>query len=89
MANKRELKKTIHLVCENLMMECLAIQDNNPAVAVADIENIAKAILMMQNDFVNRLSHVDKTQTKRFFAQLDEDFAVSTNEVVDMIYQLM
>ena len=42
----------------------------------------------MQNDFVSRLSHVDKKQVRRFFSQLKEDLSVSTNEIIDNIYHL-
>lgn len=86
MANKRRLKKIVASICEDLMIECMAAKQDN--VSEADIENIAKTIVLMQLDFTNRLSHIDKHQVKRFFVQYEEDLAVTTNEIVDAICHL-
>lgn len=88
MAKRRELKKAINDVSSVLLIECIAAQQSHPNVAAADIENIVKSIMLMQDDFVSRLSHVDKTQVRRFFTQLHDDLAVSTNEIIDAIYHL-
>ena len=64
------------------------MKQTHPTIKDADVENIAMSILLMQNDFVNRLSHVDKRQVRRFFAQLQDDLEVSKNELIDQIYHL-
>ena len=69
-------------------MELLAVKRGSPRISDADVENVAASILLMQEDFVNRLSHVDKHQVKRFFKQLEDDLAVSTNEIIDHIFHL-
>ena len=76
------------MVCSDLLMECLAVRETHPSIKEADVENIAMSILLMQEDFVSRISHVDKHQIRRFFQQLDDDLTVSTNEIIDQIYQL-
>jgi hypothetical protein len=88
MANRRQLKKAVNRIATELMVECVAVQHNHPKVALADVENIAKSILLLQEDYLARLSHVDKHQVKRFFAQWHDDIAVSTNEIIDAIYHL-
>lgn len=88
MAKRKELKKAIHLVCEELLVEAVAYGQIHPSVPAADLENIAQSIFMMQEDFVSRLSHVDKRQTGVFFRKLKEDLSVSTNELVDLIFQM-
>ena len=88
MANRRNLKKAVRNISEDLMVECLAVRQDNPNIAQADIENIAKSILMMENEFVSRLSHVDKRQVKKFFQLFRDDINISTNEIVDTIFQL-
>lgn len=72
----------------DLLMECMAVKHTHPSIKDADVENIAMSILLMQEDFINRLSHVDKRQVRRFFAQLQDDLAVSKNEIVDQIFHL-
>jgi len=88
MAKRRTLKKAVNEVCADLLRELLAYQMSNPSIPAADVENTAQSIILMQDDFVARLSHVDKHQVKRFFAQLQDDLAVSTNEIIDHIYHL-
>lgn len=85
---RRELKKQINNVCEALLVECMAVKHNHPALERDDLENIVKSILMMNYDFTSRLSHVDKRQVKKFFGQLKDDLAVSTNEIIDHLFHL-
>ena len=89
MAKRRELKKAINLVSADLLIECLAVKQTNPNIKDEDVENIAQSILLMQEDFISRLSHVDRRQTGRFFAQLRDDLTVSTNEIIDHTYHLI
>lgn len=88
MSKRKTLKKAINEVCADLLVELLAVKRGSPRISDADVENVAASILLMQEDFVNRLSHVDKHQVKRFFKQLEDDLAVSTNEIIDHIFHL-
>jgi hypothetical protein len=88
MAKRRQMKKAINLMCADLLVECLAVQQTNKNIPADDVENIAKSILLMQEDFISRLSHVDKHQVRRFFDQLTDDLTVATNEIVDHIFHL-
>ncbi len=88
MAKRRTLKKAINLVSEELLTELVGVSHAHKNVPTEDLENIAQSILLMRNDFISRLSHVDKTQVRRFFQQLHDDLAVCTNEIIDHIYHL-
>lgn len=88
MAKRRTLKKVINLMSEELLTELVAVGQTQKNVPGEDLENIAQSILLMQEDFISRLSHVDKTQVTRFFQQLKDDLSVSTNEIIDHIYHL-
>ena len=88
MAKRRTLKKVINLMSEELLTELVAVGQAQKNVPVEDLENIAQSILLMQDDFISRLSHVDKKQVSRFFQQLRDDLSVSTNEIIDNIYHL-
>ena len=87
MATRRQLKKALHEVAAELMIECVAAK-HSKNLQLADVENIAKSILLLQDDYIARLSHVDKHQVKRFFTQWHDDLAVTTNEIIDAIYHL-
>ena len=88
MAKRRTLKKAINEVSADLLIELIANKQGHPNIADADVENIAKSILLLQDDYIARLSHVDKHQVKRFFTQWHDDLAVTTNEIIDAIYHL-
>ena len=88
MAKRRQLKKAINMMGADLLMECLSVKQTHPSIKEEDVENIALSIISMNEDFVSRLSHVDKRQVRRFFQQLKEDLAVCTNEIIDHIYHL-
>lgn len=89
MAKKRDLKKAINLMSTDLLIELLGAEQSGTGVQKQDVENIAQSILMMRNDFVNRLSHIDKRQVKAFFKQMEEDLNTSTNEIIDQICHLI
>ncbi len=85
---RRRLKKNITTMAADLLTEVLAIQQHNPNIAASDIENIVASILLMEEDYISRLSHVDKHQVRTFFRQMHDSLAVSTNELVDQIFHL-
>jgi hypothetical protein len=89
MAKRRILKKAINEMSADLLLELLAAKQSQPNIPDADIENIALSIVKLQDDFICRLSHVDKHQVKRFFRQLQDDLSVGTNEIIDHIYHLL
>lgn len=88
MAKKRQLKKAINLMSTDLLIELLGAEQAATGATKQDVENIAQSILAMRNDFIKRLSHIDKTQVRKFFAQMEDDLNASTNEIVDQICHL-
>lgn len=40
---------------------------------------------MMHDEFVSRLSHVDSTQTRRFFRKMKKDLMSQANDIVAQI----
>ena len=89
MAKRKTLKKAVNMMCTDLLIELIGAQNSATGAAEQDVENIAESILLMRNDFVKRLSHVDKKQVKRFFNQMEEDLSTSTNDIIDQICHLI
>lgn len=88
MASKKQLKKAINLMCTDLLIELLGAEQTATGATKQDVENIAQSIIAMRGDFVTRLSHIDKTQVRKFFNQLEDDLNASTNEIIDQICHL-
>ncbi len=82
---RRELKKTINYLCGELYAECVALLQYHKVSSFADIENIMHSILMMQNDLVCRLSHVEPGSTKLFFKKIRQDMISRTNDIVEQL----
>ena len=87
MANKRSLKRTIALVCEELFAECVA------ASLYGHNKDSAKALLYstvkMQNDFICRISHPEPGMpAKLYFKDLREKFVAQVSEIADQINNL-
>ena len=83
MANKRSLKRTINLICEELFAESIAVSlyGNND-----NSEAIIYSILKMQSDFICRISHPEPGMpAKKYYQKLREDFVAQASDIVDQI----
>ena len=82
MANKKSLKLTINLICEELFAECVAAslygQNRDSA------EALIFSTLKMQADFISRISHPEPGMpAKVYYKKLREDFATNASEIMD------
>ncbi len=86
MANRKRLKKSIKIVTGELFADCVALslcsQGDNEK-----LKGIMAEILALHNDYVDRLSHVEKGQERLFFKKLREEFTTKANELTDRIIQ--
>ena len=87
MANKRSLKRSITLICEELLAECVAVslygQNRDNA------EALIFSTLKMQDDFIRRISHPEPGMpAKVYFKDLREKFAAQASEIIDQINTL-
>lgn len=89
MANKRNLKKAINNVCENLFAECIASSLYNGKPDNEHVNIILASIININNDFVRRISHPEPGMTAKFYYNhLRNDFDKSVDEVIDNICNL-
>ena len=84
MANKRDLKQTINLVCEELLSECIAASLYGHNSQSAD--SLIYSTLKMQNDFISRISHPEPGMApKQYYKKLREDFVAQASDINDQI----
>ena len=84
MANKRELKRNINLVCEELIAECIAasLYGNKHDTANSLIYSTVK----MQDDFIRRISHPEPGMpAAKYYKKLREDLVAQICDIVDHI----
>ena len=85
---RKDLKKTINIMCGALVAECVALRCCNEIIHVEDIDNLLNTIGQLQEEMVKRISHVEPGNTKAFFKNLRMTMLSRTNEIVDQIIAL-
>jgi len=85
---RRELKKIVNYFCGELYAECVAQLQYKNGPSYEDVENIMKSILMMQDDLICRLSHVEPGSTKLFFKKYKQDMIARADEIVEHLKAL-
>ena len=85
---RRELKKTINYLAGELFAECIALMEYGN-VNEQSVSTVMEHILLMQTDMINRLSHVEKGNTRQFFKKMREDIANQTELIVEDINGLI
>ena len=89
MANRRSLKRSISLICGELLVECVAatLYGNDKAQGNADA--LLFMILKVEDNYIKRVSHPEPGMpAKRYFKDLREQFAAQVSEIVDQINNL-
>ena len=88
MANKRELKKIINYICQDLFSECVAasLYNNNKK---DEINALSTSIVIIRNDYICRVSHIEPgIKPKAYFRNLKDEFTTQIEEITDTISNL-
>jgi hypothetical protein len=86
MANKRNLKHHINYVCGELFAECVAMSMYNAKTNDEDVKALLASILVIHNDFVRRVSHLEPgMKPALFYKDLIANFNKQVSEVIDQI----
>ncbi|MBO5602419.1 MAG: hypothetical protein IJL29_01320 [Prevotella sp.] len=89
MAKKKDLKKTINYICEELEANCVAYSLYNGKPIDEDVNALFAAILHTQSDFISRISHPEPGMPqKKYYRLLIEDFNTQVREMIDQICNL-
>lgn len=89
MANKRDLKRTINYITSELFAECVAASLYNGDTKQADVDGILSAIVMLNTDFIKRVSHPEPgVKPMLYFKNLITDFNKQSSEIIDQITNL-
>ena len=88
MANRRTLKKNINGICSELFYECIALMHYNISVKKEDVDNVMTRILVMQYDFIRRISHTEPGNVKYYYKKLKEDFSAQVSDIIDSLGSL-
>ena len=62
MSNKRDLKRNVNYVCSELFSEVVAASMYSDKVSDEDVKALLASILVIHNDYVRRVSHVEPAE---------------------------
>ena len=89
MANKRTLKRSINLICEELFAECVAASLYGPENNDENFEALLFSIIKMQDNYISRVSHPEPGMNAgKYFKDLREKFNAEVNDVINQINNL-
>ncbi|MBR3021893.1 MAG: hypothetical protein IKH59_05960 [Bacteroidaceae bacterium] len=81
MASRKNLKKTVNFIVEEIVTDCLvqqALKDTDEN----KVDEVLADVLSLQNEFLSRANHTEPNNVKAFY----KDFYADFNAGVDAIY---
>ena len=89
MANKKNLKHNIELICTELLAECIALSLYESKTSNEDVEALIYSIIKTEANYISRISHPEPgMKPKIYFKDLIESFRNDINEIIDQINNL-
>lgn len=88
MAKRRNLKKSVNYIIGELFAECTIICNFIPGADKDKAQEIMTRILLMQSDFVSRISHTEPGNVKNFYKKFRSDFQSQVDAIIDDITKL-
>ena len=86
MANKRTLKQAIHLICEELFAEAIALSLYGTKPQQENAKALLFTIVKMEDEFVRRISHPEPgMKASNYFKDLRDKFSAQVGEIVDQL----
>lgn len=86
MANKRSLKKVIHLVCEELFAEAIALSLYGAEAQQESARALLFSIVKLEDNFIRRVSHPEPgMKAGKYFKDLREKFSAEVNDILDQM----
>ncbi|MBP5799768.1 MAG: hypothetical protein J6W43_07645 [Prevotella sp.] len=86
MANKRSLKKAIHLVCEDLFAEAIALSLYGAEAQQESARTLLFSIVKTEDEYIRRISYPEPGMNPNdYFKDLREKFSAEVNDIVDQM----
>ena len=86
MANKRTLKKAIHLICEDLFAEAIALSLYGAEAQQESANALLFSIVKLEDEYSCRISHPEPgMKANDYFKKLREQFGAQVNDIIDQM----
>jgi hypothetical protein len=86
MMNKRQLKKSINAVCDEIFAEAIAISLYGNKRNPENDDALIRSVLMLRANYVSRISHPEPgMDVQAYYKDLREKFIAEAQEIVDQL----
>ena len=86
MANKRTLKRAIHLICEDLFAEAIALSLYGVKSQQQSATDLLYSIVKLEDEYICRVSHPEPgMKASDYFKDLREKFSAQVNDIIDQM----
>lgn len=84
MANRRQLKKQINLICSELFADCVALSLCGQSEK-EKLDAIMAEVLSVNKEYLARVSHTERGSERIFYKKLREEFTQKVNALSEAI----
>lgn len=88
MASRKQLKKNVNYITGELFSECLVHSMFVPGTDTAKADLLMGKVLMIQDEFISRISHTEPGNVKGFYKKFRTDFNTQVNVIIEEIGKL-
>ena len=86
MTNKRTLKRAIHLSCEDLFAEAIALSLYGAKAQQQSATALLYSIAKLEDEYICRISHPEPgMKASDYFKDLREKFSAQVNDIIDQM----
>lgn len=86
MANKRTLKRAIHLICDDLFAEAIALSLYGAEAQQESANALLFSIVKIEDDCIRRVSHPEPgMKPQDYFKNLRESFSAQVSDIIDQM----
>lgn len=90
MTNKKDLKKAMKYICDELFAECIAVALYEGNAKQENVDALLASIIHIHNDYVRRISHPEPGMpAKQYYKTLTEHFNKEASDIIDQIGNLI
>lgn len=86
MSNKRTLKRAIHLICEDLFAEAIAVSLYGTEAQQENANALLFSIVKTEDECIRRISHPEPgMKAKTYFQDLYDKFHAQVSDILDQM----
>jgi len=88
MASRKNLKKYVNYISGELFTECIINSLYVPGTNKEKADQLMAKVLETQQDFINRISHTQPGDSKKYYKKFRTDFNACVNNLIEEISAL-